>query len=219
MWTNPYKGKKADFSGINCCGKSTQLEMTHACYRGTVATKEPYTKRADGSPVDSGVAIYAILKRLHPTITLESLGLHRFQTEHFFPNRLEHFREVVIPNLMVGRNVLSDRGPASMCFGAGTAIDLLHLMSWHHQAFQDAKIPEVWADAILIYDITPEESMRRLALRSGKPDGQENLETQARVRMNYLRFAEMYPHCHVIDGSGTPEEVFVRTRRVLDGIL
>jgi thymidylate kinase len=227
MWINPYPGKKIDFEGINCCGKSTQATMarswwersTNCVERDVVLTKEPYTKRPDGSPVASGVAIYDILGGRHSSVTLESIGLLGFQVEYFYQNRLEHFREVVIPNLSQGRHVLSDRGPASMCFGADPAMNLLPLMGWHGDAFRNAGVPHVWADAILIYDITPEESLHRLAQRSGKADGHENLETQTRVRNNYLRFSEIYPNCHVIDGSGSPQEVFARTVMILNKVL
>lgn len=223
MILNPFPGRKVDFEGLNGSGKSEQVKLVRpyilASHPGTVFTKEPWTVRPDGSPVASGLVIYDILNRRHPVHTEASLGLEGLQTGFLYPNRLEHYREVVIPALSRGRHVVSDRGPASVCFGAPNPFALGGLMATQSAFFAATEIPFIWADAILIYDVPADVAMERLS-RAGKPlDDQENIATQERVRRNYHRLASVFPNCHLIDGSGTPDEVFIRTRGVLDRVL
>jgi dTMP kinase len=211
--TSPFK--KINFEGIDGSGKSQQFDLAKKALRHQkiIFTKEPYL----GHP--SGLEIYDILHGRHARLRLEdNLTPEHFQ-EFYFYNRIQHYREVVFPALAQGNHVLSDRGPASMCYGVRSSESFEPLMAIQKQMFQDEKAVFLWPDAILIYDVPVEVAMRRLTESGKKLDQHETEQVLTRARNNYLAFANLYPNCHVIDGSGTPEEVFAETKRYLDRLL
>jgi len=210
---NPFPGIKIDFEGNNGSGKFEQFGRAHAFLAervpDAVFTKEPWTRRPDGTPVLSGLEIYGIFNRRHPQgLTEASLGRERLQKEFLWPNRMEHFREVVIPALAAGRIVLSDRGPQSALFGAISRSSMDLLMHDQVRAFQEAQVPFIWADTVIIYDVPASVAMERM-VRSGKAlDDHENLERCEQVRARYHELFRTYPNCHLVDGTGTPDEVW-----------
>lgn len=221
MVANPYAAKFVNFEGIDASGKSDQfrrwknvlLAFHEAQFRKMFFTKEPDIDHP------SGIEIYELLSGKHPTLKIEDL--HPFEMQsRYFRNRVWHDRARVIPNLAKGFHVISDRGKASRCFGASSPEDFRPLIGIEEQAFLGAEVPFIWPDAILIYDV-PADIARQRMLEQGKElDAfEKDLEFQMRVRENYLAFAKQYPNCHVIDGSGQPEEVFVKTKEILSPLL
>ena len=78
----------------------------------------------------------------------------------------------------------------------------------------------IWPDAILVYDVSADVARQRMLEQKKELDAfEKDLDFQMKVRENYLAFAKQYPNCHIIDGSGQPEEVFSRTREILVPIL
>ena len=135
MNPHPYAGKTILFEGPNGAGKSTQVARARAwAVQNTdfsvVMTKEPYTRTPEGRQVHLGDEIYEVLKGEHRRTRLADLTLGQFQRYFYFPNRVHHYLDIVIPALEEGRLVLSDRGLASVCFGAsnpGEPVSYTHL--------------------------------------------------------------------------------------------
>ncbi|MDO8579634.1 MAG: dTMP kinase, partial [bacterium] len=77
----------------------------------------------------------------------------------------------------------------------------------------------------IFLDISPEEGMRRVALRA-QAKGEKNhfdergLEFHARVRDGYKRFAELHPgQVRMIDAHHSKEEVWKSVENFLDEFL
>jgi len=124
MLKNKYEGKFVLFEGGDGVGKSKQASLAlDYLYDGdhvvAVLTKEPYTKSPQGEPVHLGKEIYQILKGEHGRTRLADLTIEQFQRYFYFPNRVQHYLDVIIPELSRGLHVLSDRGAPSVCYGAG----------------------------------------------------------------------------------------------------
>ncbi|GEM_PF-6925962 len=221
MIKNPYAGRLIHFEGIDSSGKSEQFKRWknvlnayhYAQFQKTFFTKEPNIEHP------SGGEIYELLLGKHPTLKISDL--HPFEMQsRYFRNRIWHYRARVIPYLAKEFNVISDRGVASLCFGASSPSEFRPLIGIEEQAFLGAEVPFIWPDAILIFDVPAEVARIRLQAQGKKLDAfEKDLEFQIRVRDNYLAFAKQYPNCHVIDSSGQPEEVFIRTKEVLTPIL
>lgn len=221
MTPNPYAGKLIQFEGIDASGKSGQftrlknfLQAFHQKqFRKTFFTKEPDVDHP------SGREIYDILHDKLETIKIADL--HPFEMQsRYFRNRIWHYRTKVLSNLAKEFHVVSDRGVASMCFGVSSPAEFKPLMGIQEQAFLGADVPFIWPDVILIYDVPADVTRQRMLEQGKELDAfEKDLDFQMRVRENYLAFAKEYPNCHVIDGSGQPEEIFARTKEILTPIL
>ena len=221
MTPNPYAGKLIQFEGINASGKSGQFTrlknylqaFQKAQFRKTHFTKEPNVSHP------SGREIYQLLQGKHPAISI--VDLHPFEMQsRYFRNRVWHYRVEVLSYLSKEFNVISDRGVASMCFGVSSPTEFKPLMGIQEQAFLGAEVSFIWPDVIVIFDVSAEEASKRMQEQGKEKDAFErDLEFQMRVRENYLAFAKQYPNCHIVDGSGQPEEIFTKTKEILIPIL
>lgn len=217
MLSNPYAGKFITFEGIDGSGKSEQFRRAltvMGAYHPEIKffeTKEP-TKEA------SGVKIYDILFGRHPLFKLESMRPFDMQ-ELYFEDRIVHYKNIVIPKLMDGIHVISDRGAASKVYGVNHPSDFVTLSKLEEDMFKQADVPYIWPDAILIYDVPVSVAMERLKAKNVELDKFEQEQNLIRVKQNYLDFANQFTNCHIIDGNADPTAVFVETRRILGKIF
>jgi dTMP kinase len=221
MIANPYACKYICFEGIDASGKSsnfTRFKTWLQAYHEKQFQKTFFTKQPD---VDhpSGREIYELLQKRHKTLNIADL--HSFEMQsRYFRNRIWHYRAKVIPNLAKEFHVISDRSVGSICFGVSSPKEFRPLMGIQEQAFQGAETPFIWPDAVLIYDVPSNVARQRMLDQGKELDAFErDINFQMRVRKNYLAFAEQYPNCHIIDGSGQHEEVFARTKEVIVPLL
>jgi len=218
---NTYPGRFITFEGIDASGKSQQFMWFESLIRaqslsrdrGILFTKEPDTDH------ESGREIYDILMVRHKTINLADM--HPFEMQsRYFRNRIWHYRKKVLQALMKDIHVISDRGVASICFGVSSPDEFRPLISIEEQAFLGAETPFLWPDMILIFDVPAGVARKRLIAQGKELDAFErDLNFQMRVRENYLEFARRYPNCHIIDGSGSPKEVFEKTKEIVIPLL
>jgi dTMP kinase len=221
MVKNPYVGKLITFEGIDASGKSEQfmrwknvLQAFHeAQFKKMFFTKEPDV----GHP--SGREIYELLQGEHKTLSIADL--HPFEMQsRYFRNRIWHYRARVIPYLAKEFHVISDRSVGSICFGVSSPAEFKPLVGIEEQAFLGAEVQFIWPDAILIYDVPADVARQRMLEQRKELDAfEKDLDFQMKVRENYLAFAKQYPNCHIIDGSGQPEEVFTKTKEILVPML
>lgn len=221
MTPNPYVGRLIHFEGIDASGKSgqfTRLKNFIQAFHGRQFRKTFFTKEPD-TDHPSGVDIYKILQGKHETVKITDL--HPFEMQsRYFRNRIWHYRTKVLSNLAKEFHVVSDRGMASMCFGVSSSAEFKPLMGIQEQAFLGAEVSLIWPDVILVYDVPADVARRRMLEQGKELDAfEKDLDFQMRVRENYLAFAKQYPNCYVIDGSGQPEDVFVKTKEILTPIL
>ncbi len=117
--------------------------------------------------------------------------------------RAQHVEELIAPALREGRTVLCDRFVASSLAyqGYGRGVDRGFI-----REVSRAVTGGLEPDLTLLYDIVPEEGLRR-AGRRGRPDRleQAGLDFHARVRNGYLTLARSDTRWHTLDASASED--------------
>lgn len=198
------------FEGIEGSGKSTQTrllaEHLRALGRTVIETKEP-----GGTPLADRVR--AIL--LDSASVIDPIA----EVFLFAASRRQHTTEVIEPALARGEIVLSDRyDDSTLAYqGFGRLIDLDRLR-WLNEWATNALRPRL----TLLYDLEEETGLRRARSRNATAENdegrfeQEDLRFHRRVREGFLALAVAEPARYaVIDGNGTPDDVFQRTLAVV----
>jgi dTMP kinase len=198
------------FEGIEGSGKTTQLRKLAERIPNCVITKEP-----GGTPI--GDRIRAVL--LDSREKIDPVA----EVFLFAASRRQNVMEVIKPALAQRRVVLCDRyTDATLAYqGFGRLIDLDRLRRLNEWA-TDSLAP----DLTLLFDLPEEVGLTRARSRNSTAsvdEGRfelEDLRFHRRVREGYLSLAKEEPdRFAVIDASGTPDDVFERTWRVVQGRL
>lgn len=186
------RGKFITLEGIDGAGKSTHLawllDYLRAAGRDVVATREP-----GGTPL--GERLREIV--LHEAMHLETEALLMFAA------RREHIEAVIRPALEAGKWVVSDRfTDATFAYqggGRGLPRERIEVLeAWVHPGLQP--------DLTLLFDLSPEIAVQRLARTGEAPDRFEREQQQffARVREAYLDRASRNPsRIRIIDAAQT----------------
>jgi len=201
------------FEGIEGSGKSLQIARALAYLQqkgvACILTREP-------GGTDFGLALREVL-----------LGTNGCRREPwcelllFLADRYQHLKEVIEPALKRGLVVLSDRyQDATRAYQAaargipGSEIEKLTQL-----------LGIIEPDHTILLDLEPEEGLLRARTRnsaspSAAAEGRfeaEDLDFHRRVRDAYLELAGRSPRrIHVVQASGTPDEVFSRIARLFD---
>ena len=198
------RGKFITLEGVDGAGKSTHLDWIgrriEAAGKQVVVTREP-----GGTPLGEELRKLLLAQPMH----LET------ETLLMFAARREHLEQVILPALVAGRWVLSDRfTDATFAYqGGGRGLDLGRIETLEHWVHQN-----VQPDLTLVFDLSVEEAKRRRAAATSVPDRfeQENLDFFARVRQVYLDRAARFPgRIHLIDASRAIDDI----RKSLEQIL
>lgn len=198
------------FEGIEGSGKTTQQQRVAAFLRQNgrivVTTKEP-----GGTPLADRVR--AIL--LDSSSVIDPIA----EVFLFAASRRQHTTEVIEPALARGEVVLCDRyADSTLAYqGFGRRIELDRLRALNDWA-TDALRPAL----TLLFDLPEEVGLQRAVSRNtaapldeGRFEA-ENLRFHRRVREGYLSMAAAEPdRFAIIDGDGTPDEVFDRMMATL----
>jgi dTMP kinase len=187
------------FEGIEGSGKTTQMRRLAERIPNAVITKEP-----GGTP--SADRIRAIL--LDSTSHLDPIA----ELFLFAASRRQNVVEVIRPALDRGGVVLCDRFTDSTLAyqGFGRLLNLDQLRMLNNWATSSLR-----PDLTLLFDLPEETGLTRARSRNESADHDEGrfeaeeLRFHRRVREGYLALAAAEPDRFVvIDGSGTPDEVF-----------
>ena len=195
------------FEGIEGSGKSTQIRRIVALVPNAVVTKEP-----GGTPTADRIR----------AILLESGSVVDPVAEVFLfaASRRQHVVEVIRPALERGQVVLCDRFTdatlAYQGFGRLQNLDRLRdLNDWATGSLQP--------DLTLLFDLPEEVGLRRAQSRNAvatQDEGRfeaEDLRFHRRVREGYLTLAKAEANRYaIVDANGTEDEVFARTKSVLE---
>ncbi|GAK53559.1 thymidylate kinase 1 [Candidatus Moduliflexus flocculans] len=201
------------FEGIEGCGKTTQakllIDALHQRSVSAILTREPGGTRI-------GDQIRKILLHSENTDMTPMAELLLYEA-----SRAQHVRELILPNLQNGINVLCDRyGDASIAYqGAGRNIapDIV-------KEANALATGGLQPDLTLLIDVTPEQGLARararnltfnFAVEEGRFE-EEDIRFHRAVREGYLALAQSEParFC-LIDGSGDVEEVQRRIQAVV----
>ncbi len=160
------RGVLIAFEGLDGSGKSTQLRRAASALRArsldVVETREP----TDG-PWGRRIREMARDGSLVPPET---------ELAWFFEDRREHMREVVEPALAAGKIVLSDRSYLStVAYQGARGLD-------PRQILADSEAEFVAPDLVLLFEVSPEVGLSRVAARGGRAEPAfEELGFQERV--------------------------------------
>ena len=194
------------FEGIEGSGKTTQLRRLADRIPNAIVTKEP-----GGTP--SADRIRAIL--LDSASHLDPIA----ELFLFAASRRQNVVEVIRPALDGGGVVLCDRFTDSTLayqgFGRLLNLDQLRMLN-------DWATSSLRPDLTMLFDISEDTGLTRARSRNESADRDEGrfeaeeLRFHRRVREGYLTLATAEPDRFVvIDGSGTPDEVFERMMSAL----
>jgi len=204
------------FEGIEGSGKSLQIGLAEKHLKargiGCIVTREP-------GGTQFGLAVREVLLGTGgaPRDPMSELLL-------YLADRHQHLKEVIEPALARGLIVLSDRyHDATRAYqGAARGIAPATIES----LARVLGIPEPCGTILL--DLDPAVGLARARRRNANDaasgaEGRfeaEDLSFHQAVRHAYLDLARSSPgRIRVVDGAGTPEEVFERLRPVLDSWL
>jgi dTMP kinase len=197
------------FEGIEASGKSTLMAEVQRALRAegrdVVVTREP-----GGTPIGDALRQILLNDPFSVTPVSEMLMMNA--------SRSQLVTEVIRPALERGAVVLCDRymhsSLAYQGYGRGLPLELVRSVC-------DAATGGLMPDLVLLVDISPETSRKRLASRG---DGHDRFEREdhafhKRVRDGYLEIARTEQRVVAIDGERTPEEVADAAMAALSAVL
>jgi dTMP kinase len=197
-------GKLITLEGLDFTGKSTLIRHLELFARekgcDVISTREP-----GGTPVGERVRKLLLTRQHDEMLPLSELLL-------FMVSRAQHAHEVILPALRAGKTVLTSRYRlSSMAYqGYGRGIDLELIRSLNDAATEGRE-----ADLTFLIDVPVDVALGR---KRGEGDRieKEDRAFYQRVRNGYLEMADDHPRVHVVDGTGTIEEVFTQITDRLD---
>jgi dTMP kinase len=199
------KGHLISFEGLDGAGKSTQMNMLESWLE---ALQVPFihTREPGGTPL--GIEIRQLLLN-RPELAIVPLA----ETFLFQADRAQHFATLVIPALLEGKLVLTDRcfdaSIAYQGYARGVDISLIeHLSLLATRGYKP--------DLTILLDLDPLEVHHRTDIthdHSGTREGRTRFDDETevfhqRVQEGFRALARANPErIKVIDASRTPEEI------------
>jgi dTMP kinase len=190
------KGSFITFEGIDGCGKSTQVKMLvdamNSVKKNTILVREP-----GGTTISE--EIREILLHRH----LSDIS-DRTEALLMTGSRAQLTYEIVMPNLINGKNVVADRFyDSTLAYqGGGRKLDLDWLIKLNHFATY-----ELEPDVTFLVDILPEEASKRKSKEEDRIE-RAGIELQTLVRNTYLELSIKFKERFVvIDGHETIENI------------
>jgi len=190
------KGNFITFEGIDGCGKSTQVrklvETMNSVGKKTILVREP-----GGTTISE--EIREILLHRH----LSNIS-DRTEALLMTGSRAQLTYELIMPNLINGKNIIADRfSDSTLAYqGGGRKLDIDWLINLNHFATY-----ELEPDVTFLVDILPEEASKRKSREKDRIE-RAGIELQTLVRNTYLelsiRFKERFV---VVDGHETIENI------------
>jgi len=205
------RGQFITFEGVEGSGKSLQLQrVAQALQQEGIA----YRLTLEPGGTELGRELRAVLLKTNgaPRAPVTELLL-------YLADRYQHIQEVVTPALDSGIHVLSDRYHDATLAYQGYARGLG--IEWTDGLARYLGLPR--PDLTLLFDVPVAVGLKRARSREtlnrsdmGRFEA-ESLEFHEKVRSGYLQLAERESgRFVVIDGTGSPDEVF---ERVIDCLI
>ncbi|MEM4133997.1 MAG: dTMP kinase [Candidatus Micrarchaeia archaeon] len=202
------KGKFIVLEGIDGCGKSTQIEnianylFSKDKSNHILITREPTMISSYGKKVRD------LLKKQKNIEKNAALFTRLYVNDRKF-----HIKKMIIPAMKQGCIVISDRYKYStFAYQLSQGDKLENLIKLH----KGLLVP----DLVLILDISEEESIKRTSDQKEK-ELFEKKEFLRKVKANYLKMKELFPHENIviIDGERSKEEVFDSIKKEIDRLF
>lgn len=191
MTRHDYPGKFIVFEGCDGSGKSTQAKMLKKYYddlkKPALVTKEPTLESRAGK----------IIKR----VLKEEINCAPFVLQGlYFEDRTQHIEDLILPNLKVGVNVISERySLSSQAFG-GIYVNMEDLIRLNRNVIEP--------DITFILDTSAKECMERIKATRDQTEFFEKIDKLTKVLENYRKLALRFDNIFFINGQKTKDEVF-----------
>lgn len=207
------KGTFITFEGIEGSGKSTQIAL-FADYLTARGVRHVLTREPGGTPI--GDQIRKILldpanRALDPAAELLL----------YASSRAQHLREIILPALAGGANVLCDRfSDATLAYqGYGRGLDIEMIRALDRIVTEGMR-----PDLTLLFDIEAASGVARARGRNNSRGLEaearfenEELAFHERVRQGYLALVAQEPErIQVVDASPSPEAIQAKVRKIVD---
>lgn len=190
------KGSFITFEGIDGCGKSTQVkilvELLNNFANNTILVREP-----GGTTISE--EIREILLHRH----LADIS-DRTEALLMTGSRAQLTYEIILPNLIKGKNVVADRFyDSTLAYqGGGRKLDLNWLIKLNRFATYDLE-----PDVTFFIDVLPEEASIRKSREKDRIE-RAGIELQTLVRNSYLELQSIFKERFVlIDGHESIETI------------
>lgn len=199
--------------GIDGAGTTTQVELLRGALtrRGLPvhSTREP----SDG-PI--GTMIRQILqgRLVVPGVSGPRAPSWLTMALLFAADRADHLDAEVLPNLLDGVTVLSDRYDHSSVAYQTASGGKPEAAGWIREINRQARRP----DLTVVLDVNPDVAARRRHARQGRPELYEDSELQARLASFYASLERYFPEERIVhvDGEGDIEAVHTRVVAEVD---
>lgn len=199
--------------GIDGAGTTTQLERLRGALRKrglpVHATREP----SDG-PI--GTMIRQVLQGriVVPGVSGPRAPTWSTMALLFAADRTDHLDAEIMPNLLDGVTVLSDRYDHSSVAYQTVAGGKPESAKWIREINAQARRP----DLTVVLDVSADVAAKRRQSRQGRPELYEDHELQRRLAEFYLSLEKYFPDEHIVhvDGEGDLEQVHERVLAEVD---
>lgn len=203
------RGTFITFEGIDGCGKSTQLKMTARLFEE--AGREVMVVREPGGTVIGEKIRNVLLDRKNDSmVPIAELFLYEAA-------RAQITEEKIRPFIDNGGVVLCDRFYDSTTAYQGYARALGTDVT---EAMNKIATGGLAPDITFVFDIDPQEALKRRMLRDEEPDRLEAMGTafQEKVREGYLALADADDtgRVRLVDASRTPDEIFADVKAMIE---
>lgn len=183
--------------GIDGSGTTTQMELLGQALRRRGLPVHTTQEPSDG-PV--GMLIRQILRGRLVVSGVSGVRAPAWSTMAllFAADRADHLDAEIVPYLMDGVTVISDRYDYSSVAYQVPDITDADTVQWVKTLNARARRP----DLTIVLDVTPEVAARRRKLRSGRPELYEDTEFQRRLAGFYRTLEQHFPGERIVHVDG-----------------
>lgn len=182
------------FCGLDGCGKSTQIELLRE-YLGEKSHPVFITKQPTDVVRTSDIFRTYMDQPDHSSYDYRALSLLCAS------DRVQHTNRIILPELMNGNIVLSDR------YFYSCLANLRARNYWHDMWIYDVARFIVKPDCVFFLDVPVELAISRVRDRPQEKNRFIDVELQHRLRMEYIKIAEICGGM-VLDNQKEPMETF-----------
>jgi len=199
------------FEGIDGSGKSTQIKFLKEYFesigKNNVVFTFEHTRNTEWSKKIEDV-MHGVSQKI-PMMDLQIM---------YILDRKEHIKNLIKPELDKGNVVFCDRYILStLAYGSlDKSINWKTLWNMHDEIMGENLI---MPSRMIFFDVDPKLSVLRINKNRLEKTYFEDLEKLSTIRNAYLSVGKSFEEFKVIDGSGTPEEVFDKLKEQISEFL
>jgi len=195
--------------GIDGAGTTTQAELLANWFRTRGLPAHTTHEPTDG-PVGSQIRQVLTNRLVVCGITGPRAPAWTTMALLFAADRLDHLESEILPNLLDGVTVISDRYDlSSLAYQSATAtgseLEAAKVITWVREVNKHARRP----DLTIVLDVDPEVAAKRRRKRGNSTELYEESDLQKALAKAYLQAEKFVPGDTVmhVDGNGSKETI------------